>query len=104
MEKTIKIDFDDNKEAYYEFSDLEQLDLAYAITIHKSQGSEFDVVLLVTPSSSPRLLTRNLLYTAITRAKKLLIVIGNDKILEFMIQNVHTNTRNTGLKEKLRLI
>lgn len=101
MEKTIKIEFDDQKEAYYEFSDLEQLDLAYAITIHKSQGSEFDVVLLVAPSSSPRLLTRNLLYTAITRAKKLLIVIGNDKILEFMIQNVHTKSRNTGLKQKL---
>lgn len=104
MEKTIKIEFDDEKEAYYEFSDLEQLDLAYAITIHKSQGSEFDVVILVIPSSSPKLLTRNLLYTGITRAKKLLVVIGNDKILEFMIQNVHTKIRNTGLKEKMRFI
>ena len=104
VEKTIRIEFDDDKEAYYEFSDLEQLDLAYAITIHKSQGSEFDVVILVAPLSSPRLLTRNLLYTGITRAKKLLIVIGNDKILKFMIENVHTKTRNTGLKEKLRFI
>lgn len=104
MEKTIKIEFDDEKEAYYEFSDLEQLDLAYAITIHKSQGSEFDVVILVIPSSSPKLLTRNLLYTGITRAKKLLVVIGNDKVLEFMIQNVHTKIRNTGLKEKMRFI
>lgn len=103
-EKTIKIEFDDEKEAYYEFSDLEQLELAYAITIHKSQGSEFDVVILVAPSSSPKLLTRNLLYTGITRARQLLIVIGNEKILEFMIQNVHTKTRNTGLKEKLRFI
>ncbi len=101
-EKTIKIEFDDDKEACYEFSDLEQLDLAYAITIHKSQGSEFDVVILVISSSSPKLLTRNLLYTGITRAKELLIVIGNGKILEFMIQNVHTKIRNTGLKEKLK--
>lgn len=103
-DKTVKIEFDDEKVAYYEFSDLEQLDLAYSITIHKSQGSEFDVVILVIPSSSPRLLTRNLLYTGITRAKKLLIVIGNDKVLEFMIQNVHTKIRNTGLKERLRFI
>ena len=103
-DKIIKIEFDDEKEAYYEFSNLEELDLAYAITIHKSQGSEFDVVILVISSSSSKLLTRNLLYTGITRAKKLLIVIGNGKILEFMIQNVHTKTRNTGLKEKLKRI
>ena len=101
-DKIIKIEFDDEKEAEYEFSNLEELDLAYAITIHKSQGSEFDVVILVISSSSPKLLTRNLLYTGITRAKKLLIVIGSGKILEFMIQNVHTKTRNTGLKEKLK--
>jgi len=103
-EKLIKIEFEDDKVADYDFANLEQLDLAYAITIHKSQGSEFDVVILVAPSSSPRLLTRNLLYTGITRAKKLLIVIGSEKILQFMIQNVHTKTRNTGLKEKLRFI
>ena len=103
-EKTIKIEFDDEKEAYYEFSDLEQLDLAYAITIHKSQGSEFDVVILVISSNSPKLLTRNLLYTAITRAKKLLVVVGNDKVLQFMIQNIHTKSRNTGLKHKLKTL
>lgn len=54
------------------------------------------------PNSSPMLLTRNLLYTGITRAKKLLIVIGNEKTVEFMIQNVDSKKRNTGLKEKMR--
>ena len=57
---------------------------------------------MVVPPSSPMLLTRNLLYTGITRAKKMLIVIGNEKIVEFMIKNVDSKTRNTGLEYKLR--
>ena len=100
-EKMIKILFDDEKEAWYAFNELEQLELAYAITVHKSQGSEFDVVILVIPSQIiPMLLTRNLLYTAITRAKKLLIVVGGNNIIEYMISNIHTKVRNTGLKNK----
>ena len=68
----------------------------------KHNGSEFDVVIMVIPPSAPVLLTRNLLYTGITRAKKLLIVIGNEKIVKFMIQNVDSKKRNTGLKYKLK--
>ena len=68
----------------------------------KHNGSEFDVVIMVVPPSAPVLLTRNLLYTGITRAKKLLIVIGNEKIVKFMIQNVDSKKRNTGLKYKLK--
>lgn len=68
----------------------------------RHNGSEFDVVIMMLPNSSPMLLTRNLLYTGITRAKKLLIVIGNEKTVEFMIQNVDSKKRNTGLKEKMR--
>ena len=64
-------------------------------------GSEFNVVVLVIPPSSPMLLTRNLLYTEITRAKKLLVVIGGNNIIDFMIQNVDSKKRNTGLKYKL---
>ena len=101
-EKQLEVEFDDGKYAWYAFSDLEQLEHAYAITIHKAQGSEFDVVILVVPQSSNMLLTRNLLYTGITRAKKLLIVIGNNKLIEFMIQNTDIKKRNTGLAEKLR--
>ena len=100
-EKQMKIEFDDEKIAWYSFSSLEELELAYSITIHKSQGSEFNVVILVAPPSSPMLLTRNLLYTAITRAKKLLVIIGPNKIIEFMIRNADSKTRNTGLKFKL---
>lgn len=100
-ERQLEVDFDDGKVACYAFSDLEQLEHAYSITIHKAQGSEFDVVILAIPQSSSMLLTRNLLYTGITRAKKLLIVIGNSKLIEFMINNTDTKKRNTGLREKL---
>lgn len=68
----------------------------------KHNGSEFDVVIMVAPPSSPILLTRNLLYTGITRAKKLLIIVGNEKVVDFMIQNVDSKKRNTGLKYKMR--
>jgi len=99
--KHMKIVFDDEKEAWYAYSQLDELEHAYAITIHKAQGSEFSVVILAVPPSSPMLLTRNLLYTALTRAKKLLVVIGGNKLIEFMIQNTDSKTRNTGLKYKL---
>ena len=102
--KQIKILFDDEKEAWYAFSDLDQLEHAYAITVHKAQGSEFDVVIMVVTQSSAMLLTRNLLYTGLTRAKKLLILIGNDNVVKFMIQNADTKIRNTGLEYKLKMI
>ena len=63
----------------------------------KHNGSEFDVVIMVIPPSAPVLLTRNLLYTGITRAKKLLIMLGNENVIKFMIQNVDSKKRNTGL-------
>ena len=68
----------------------------------KHNGSEFDVVIMVIPPSAPVLLTRNLLYTGITRAKKLLIILGSENIIKFMIQNVDSKKRNTGLEYKLR--
>ena len=101
-EKNIRIKFDDNKVCWYEFNDLEQIDHSYCITIHKAQGSEFDVVIMIVPQAAPMLLTRNLLYTGLTRAKKLLIVIGNDRVVDFMINNVDSKKRNTGLEYKLR--
>lgn len=70
----------------------------------KHNGSEFDVVIMVVPPSSSMLLTRNLLYTGLTRAKKLLILISQDKIIQFMIQNSDTKKRNTGLVYKLKNI
>lgn len=102
-EKQLKVIFDDEKIAWYSFTDLDQLEHAYAITIHKSQGSEFNVVLIVLPQSAPLLLTRNLLYTGITRAKRMLIIIGSNKVVDFMIKNADSKKRNTGLKYKLCL-
>lgn len=70
----------------------------------KHNGSEFDVVIMVLPRSAPMLLTRNLLYTGITRAKKLLIILGENQVVEYMIQNVDSKKRNTGLLYKLQNI
>lgn len=100
--KQMEILFDDEKTAWYEYGDLEQLEHSYSITIHKSQGSEFDVVILCLPPAAPMLLTRNLLYTGITRAKKLLVVLGTKSVVEYMVQNTETKKRNTGLEYKLR--
>lgn len=100
-EKQIQIKFDDEKIAWYAFNELEQIEHAYAITVHKAQGSEFDVVIMVIGPSAPMLLTRNLLYTGMTRAKKLLIMIGNKNIIDFMIKNADNKRRNTGLCYKL---
>ena len=101
-QKNVRVKFDDEKVCWYEFNELEQLEHSYCITIHKAQGSEFDVVIMIIPQAAPMLLTRNLLYTGFTRAKKLLIVIGNDRIIDFMIRNVDSKKRNTGLEYKLK--
>lgn len=70
----------------------------------RHNGSEFDVVIMLTPASAPMLLTRNLLYTGITRAKKLLIIVGSDRVVSYMVQNVDSKKRNTGLEFKLRQV
>ena len=100
-EKNIRIKFDDDKVCWYEFNELEQIEHSYCITIHKAQGSEFDVVIMIIPQTAPMLLTRNLLYTGLTRAKKLLIVIGNAQILDYMLKNTDSKKRNTGLAYKM---
>lgn len=100
-EKNLEVAFDDGKNALYTFSELDELELAYSITIHKAQGSEFDVVIIAVPFVSNKLLTRNLLYTGMTRAKKLLVLIGGKNIVENMINNSDVKRRNTGLRYKL---
>ncbi len=101
-EKNITVKFDDEKICWYEFNQLEELEHSYCITIHKAQGSEFDVIIMVIPQAAPMLLTRNLLYTGITRAKKMLIIIGNERVVNYMIDNVDSKKRNTGLEYKLK--
>jgi exodeoxyribonuclease V alpha subunit len=97
------VEFEDGRIARYVKGDLEELTLSYAITIHKSQGSEFDVVIIPALSGPPMLLTRNLLYTAVTRAKKMVVIIGTKKCIGQMVHNNYTKVRYTMLKYFLEL-
>lgn len=90
--------FEDGRIARYVKSDLGELTLSYAITIHKSQGSEFDVVIIPVVSGPPMLLTKNLLYTAVTRAKKMVVLIGTKQCIARMVKNKHITVRYTMLK------
>lgn len=83
---------------------FEDVDLAYAITVHKSQGSEFPVVIIPMWQFPPMLMTRNLLYTAVTRGKKLVIIVGNPRYMQWMIDNNRADGRYTGLKYRLENI
>ncbi|WP_311370548.1 SF1B family DNA helicase RecD2 [Anaerococcus hydrogenalis] len=94
---SLKIEFYDGNIVSYKKEDIKDLDLSYAITIHKSQGSEFDCVVIPMMPTSFMLLNRNLLYTAITRAKKLVILIGEKRILKQMVKNNKTSQRLTNL-------
>lgn len=100
--ETLRALFDDGKIVDYDFSQLEELELAYAITIHKSQGSEYPVVILPVYSGPPMLMTRNLLYTAITRAKKLVVLVGLRETVSGMIANNREISRYTGLAQRIR--
>ncbi|MBR1883648.1 MAG: ATP-dependent RecD-like DNA helicase [Clostridia bacterium] len=101
MLEKLTVLFEDGKEIDYDFKELDQLELAYAITVHKSQGSEYDYVILPIYSGYPKLFTRNLLYTAMTRAKKMLIIIGNRNMVNYMVDNIGEKNRKTGLKTKI---
>lgn len=98
--RQIIVDFE-GREAVYGSDMLSNLELAYAITVHKSQGNEFEAVVLAIFDGYDKLFYRNLLYTAITRARKLLIIVGNDKRVGFMIDNRRRNLRYTCLKNML---
>lgn len=98
----LRVLFDDGKTVDYDFSQLEELALAYAITIHKSQGSEYPVVILPVYSGPPMLMTRNLLYTAITRAKKLVVLVGLRETVSGMVANNREIGRYTGLAQRIR--
>jgi exodeoxyribonuclease V alpha subunit len=93
--------FDDGRVARYEFARTDTLELAYAISIHKSQGSEFESVVIVLAGGPPMLYTRNLLYTAVTRAKKRLFIVGKRSALAQMVHNNRTRARYSGLRAAL---
>ena len=100
--ETLQVAFDDGKMVEYDFGQLEELELAYAITIHKSQGSEYPVVILPIYSGPPMLMTRNLLYTAVTRAKKFVVLVGLRETMGSMIRNDREVSRYTGLSQRIR--
>ena len=95
--RVIKVRYDD-KVASYDFDFAPDLDLAYATTVHKSQGNEFEAVIMPLYRGAPMLLYRNLLYTAVTRSKKLMIIVGSDKVIEKMVNNNRKNKRYSGLR------
>lgn len=94
--------FDENRVVHYPFTQLDDLELAYAITVHKSQGSEYPAVILPLLGGPSGLFNRNLLYTAITRAKKCVVILGDPEAVLRMEQNVSTYTRYSGLKDRIR--
>ena len=100
-EQEMTVDFD-GRLVKYEFGELDELSLAYAITIHKSQGSEFPVVVIPLATQQFLLLQRNLVYTGITRAKKLVVLIGQTKALAMAVRNTRTDERFSGLLSRLR--
>ena len=99
-EKYIEIDFD-SREVFYDFADLEDLELAYCVTVHKSQGSEYPTVVIPLGNVPPMLCTRNLLYTAVTRAQKRVIVVGMESTVETMVGGMRSALRYTGLCRRL---
>jgi exodeoxyribonuclease V alpha subunit len=86
----------------YDFTQLNELEPAYAMTVHKSQGSEYRAVVLAAWNGSPYLLNRSILYTAITRAKELLIIVGREETVTVMTQNAKVSRRYSGLKLRLQ--
>lgn len=100
--ETLEVEYDEKRKVKYPFELLEELELAYAISIHKSQGSEYPAVVIPLLSGPRQLFHRNLLYTAITRARKCVTIVGNDQTFQEMIRNTNEHNRNTSLAERIR--
>lgn len=99
--RTVTVVFDDERRIVYDNLYVEELELAYAITIHKSQGSEFKVIITPAFMGSAFLMNRNILYTGITRAKELVVVVGNQRALKYMVDNTNSMERYSSLKERI---
>ena len=101
-EETVTVEYDEKKQVKYPYNLLDELELAYAITIHKAQGSEYPAVIIPLLQGPRQLYYRNLLYTAVTRARKCVTVIGSESVFQEMIQNTNQQNRNTSLAERIR--
>ena len=99
--ETLEVEFDEGRMVEYSFKQLEELELAYAITIHKSQGSEYPAVVIPVHSGPRMLMTRNLIYTAVTRAKKCVCLVGVPEVFQFMVDNEVEQKRYSGLKDRI---
>lgn len=104
QEHVMEVQFDDERMATYEGGDVDDLELAYCISVHKSQGSEFPVVIMPAVGGPPMLLTRNLFYTAVTRARRMVMIVGRENAIEQMIANVNTRRRYSALCWRLKQI
>ncbi len=104
INETITVLFDDNKRVDYDFTQLDELELAYAITIHKSQGSEYPVVIIPIHSGPYMLMSRNLLYTAVTRAKQLVVIVGLQETMKKMIDNNREINRYSSLSCRIEAL
>src|SRR5690606_36296121 len=100
----LTVEFDDNRLVNYSFSQLDELELADAVTIHKSQGSEYPAVVLPILDGPRLLFNRNLLYTAVTRAKSCVVIVGSDKMVKFMIDNKSEQSRYSRLCDQIKEI
>ncbi|MBP9996703.1 MAG: ATP-dependent RecD-like DNA helicase [Lachnospiraceae bacterium] len=100
--QSVKVEFDDGRTVRYSFSGLDELELSYAVTIHKSQGSEYPAVVIPLLGGPRQLLNRNLLYTGVTRAKKCVTILGSKDTLNTMIHNESEKIRYTGLTSRIR--
>lgn len=101
-EKKLTVCYDGDRWVEYEYIKLDEIELAYAVTVHKSQGSEFPVVIIPMSWFPPALATRNLIYTAVTRGKEKVIIVGRDYYLNAMVDNNEEGRRNSGLKTRLK--
>ena len=102
IDNTFTVTFDDERIAVYDRDSIENIDLAYCMSIHKSQGSEFPCVVLPLLAGPPMLMSRNLLYTAVTRAKKLVVIVGRDSCVMQMVNNKRESTRYSSLCRRLK--
>ena len=100
--ETLQVIFDDGKRVIYTYTQMEELELAYAVTVHKSQGSEYPAVVIPIVRSPLPLMNRNILYTAVTRAKNCVTILGSRQVLNKMIENENENQRYSGLADCLR--
>ena len=100
-EHSLTVLFDEEREVVYQSGQLENLDLAYCLSVHKSQGSEFPVVVMPVAGGPPMLLTRNLFYTALTRARSLVVLVGREEVVRQMVENDHILKRYTTLTQRL---